>query len=184
MSNIKLFRNLTEGLRNLPSWDYTVALIVVTLAATASALRVSFNIGYSVALYSPDYLACIKVSRGEWSLGLLETYLVAISIGFFISAIGLWSRSATGFFLSLLALIWIWMNYISWHLATLSIMHANGLKDFSYMSPQKQHLLVLNNANWWDLVALAVTIILFVWQFKTLISIIKYPNLNRRIDFR
>lgn len=166
----KLLVTLEKNLKDSTSWDYKVALSVVLLTASVSALRVAFNIGYSIAKNEPEYLKCIDLSGNEWSIGFLESYLMPIVVGLLLSFIGLWLRRATGFFLSLLALLWVVQVYIAWYLATLSIMRDVEITDFSRMPFQQQQILTLNNAVWWDIAVLSVTVILCVWHIKALIK--------------
>lgn len=163
----KPFRKLTHGLRSHSSSDFRVALGIAIFTTGVSILRVSFDLGYYY-----DVFKCYDSPRLLCSMSFEDSHLIAITLGLFISVIGLWSRRATGFFISLLALIWTWRIYLYWHTATLSEMRKNGLTEFSQLGNQKQHVLVLTNAAWWDLVVLSVTIILFIWQIKTLIMIL------------
>jgi hypothetical protein len=168
MLKIKLFHHLTDGLRSLWSWDYRVALSVAVIAASVSALRITFNLGYNYGIFKYT-----ELTHATCCVGFLESYLIAVTAGLLISAVGLWSQRAAGFFLSLLGLVWIGIVYSLWHISTLSIMYKADIQDFSHFPDQQQHLLTLDSATWWDLVVLSVVITLFIWQIKTLVVILR-----------
>lgn len=162
----KRWHNLTNGLSSLQTWDYRIALCVATSTAIVSALRVSFNLGYNHGVFKSldgnHMTCCVK---------LLDSFLIAITIGFAVTAMGLWSQRATGFFLSLLALFCVLGFYVLWHRSTLSLLPRMEVQDFSQLPNQGQQLLVLLDATWWDLAVLAITIFLFAWQIKTLLTV-------------
>ena len=162
----KLFHILTNNLRNVSSWDYTTAYYMALLIAVGSVLRLSFNLGYNYGVFKS-----LEGNHLDCCVNFLESFLVPITAGFIVTAIGLGIKKAAGFFLSLLTLTLVGGFYILWYLGTLSIMREYKAQDFFKLGRQGQHLLPLYEATWWDLVVLAVTIILFVWHIKTLLTI-------------
>lgn len=166
MSIMKVSHNLAIGLRTYSSWDYKIALCLAALTASISVLRVFFNLGYNYGVFKS-----LEGNHTTCCINLLESYLIPITAGFIVTAVGLWLRRATGFLISLLALFWVGVVYILWHLSTLSAMREYEAQKFSQMLGQEQHLLALLDATWWDLVVLAITLVLFTWQIKTLFMV-------------
>jgi hypothetical protein len=166
MSAIKLWRNLTNSLHNSASLDYRFALCVAALTALLSALRVSFDLGYNYGVFKS-----LEGNHSTCCVYFLGKFLIPITIGFAVVVIGLWLRRSTGFFLSMLALLWVGGFYVLWHLGTLSLLPRMEVRDFSQLPNQGQHLFVLIDATWWDLAVLAIMVVLFVWHLKTLLMV-------------
>lgn len=153
----------------LPSsvWGNRVALTAIVVTAVVSALHLAFNIGYHYELTScvypsPPYPPHFRQSY--WALSLEGNYFLVAILALVFSGIGLWTRKVFGFLLSLIALVCLAGIYFLWYRGTLWIMEMGGVKEFSQMPDQQQYLLPLYNATWWDIVVLAVAMIVLVWQ--------------------
>lgn len=171
-----MFRRVTEGLRSVHQLGCRMAATIVLLTFSVSALRVAFNIGHSIAVSSPDYQRCIRVSWAEWSLSFVDMHLLGITIGLLISCAGLWSRTGAGFLASFFGLVWSCVSYLAWHAGTLSIMRANNISDFSQLQLESQHLLALTGATLWDVGVAIVILLMLIWQVKTFIVILRTPS--------
>lgn len=159
----KVLHILKNDLRNVSSLDYNIARYMALLIAVGSALRLSFNIGYNYSVFKNlegNHVGCC--------VNFLESYLIPITAGLILTAIGLGVKKPAGFFLSLLTLTLVGGFYILWYLGTLSIMREYQARDFSQLARQQQYLLPLYEASWWDLIVIAVTVTLFLWHIKTL----------------
>lgn len=159
--------SLTNKLRD-PIWGFNVVLMAVVLTASATALRLAFQLGYDYHLFGCTRLVpidCFVSFRGSYFLG------VTLALG--LSAIGLWLRRVLGFLLSLIALTFLGTVYVAWYLGTLSSMEMFGVRDFSQNPEQAQYLLPLQGATWWDIVVLGVALLVFIWQAVMLRHILK-----------
>ena len=96
-----------------------------------------------------------------------------VTLALVFSAVGLWSRRVLGFLLSSIALMCLAGIYTLWYRATLSQMRLFEARDFSEMPDQQQHLLILLGATWWDIMVLAVALLIFLWQAVMLRRVLK-----------
>jgi hypothetical protein len=159
--------NLTGKLRD-SVWGFRLALTTIVFAASVSALRLAFNVGYFYHLFG-----CGPSLRPSCYLSFGGSNFLVVTFALVVSAVGLWSRRSIGFLLSLIALMCLAGIYILWYRATLSIMQMFGARDFSDMPDQQQYLFTLDSATWWDIVVLGVALIVFIWQVVMLKRVLK-----------
>lgn len=159
-----------------PVWGYKPALDLVTLIAVVSALRLSFNLGYYYRAFE-----CTLSAGIGCPLTLLGSFLLGTTAGLVVLAIGLWLRRGAGLWLSLSALFWEIILYVQWYRATRWIIGVAEVPDFWHLPNQQQRLLPLNDATWWDILVLAVVILLLVWHIKTLGPFLRERLRNRRV---
>lgn len=156
-------RPITGILRAGPKWQVRLVVGVTGLTAAISALRLAFNLGYNYGLFK-----AVDGVHTTCCVNFLESFLLPITIGLVLSTAGIYVQRPIGFLLSLLALLAIPFTYIAWYLKTLSIMRRAEFESFSQLPSQRQHVLSLAYASWWDIWVLSVAILLILWQLKKL----------------
>ena len=134
-------------------------------AAVGSIVRLAFNFGYNRAVFVTR-----DTSLDGCCINFLESYLIPITLCLCLGLIGLWLRRAIGFYLALFALFATGLFYLLWYRGTLAILRDAELTHFSLLPAQRQKLLPLYNATWWDLTVLAVVLVVIVWLIKILVS--------------
>lgn len=165
MQSPKLWSNLANKLLTIQTWDYRIAFCLAASTALVSALRISFNLGYNYGVFKSldgNHLTCC--------VNFLESFLIPIAIATSVVAIGLWTKTAAGFLLSLFTTFCVIGLYVLWYLRTLSLLPRMEVPDFARLPNQGQHLVALLDASWWDLAVLAIICSLLVWEIKTLLT--------------
>ena len=174
----ELNSKVTSGLRSLPSWDFKVAIISAILVATSSTLLAAYNIGYVKGQDGFEAMSKIACSPGIYMNGdflyKLNALHISITAGLIISAIGLWVRKAFSFLLSIIALVWICIIYIWWYLDTLHFIKNTEATEYTKLHDPFFHRMgMLYGATPWDTLVLVVVVILFLWQARILIKILR-----------
>jgi hypothetical protein len=173
MSTNRLLQKLTSNESVRSTFALKLALPVLVLAASISALRTSYDKGYLTCANSDAYLSGIGIlsRHGDYRLDVNELHL-QITICLLIGAIGLWLRRPSSLLLSLLALTWIGTLYLRWYLDTSLFMREQEISDFSLLQGAgKQHWIPLREGTWWDFVVLVLVMALSVWLVKRLIQV-------------
>ena len=160
--------SLQTILRAQPRWQFRVAVSLVSMTATLSALRVAFNLGYNYGVFRT-----VDGVHATCCVHFLESFLVPITIALILSVISLWSRKGIGFLISIVALVVILITYLGWYFGTRSIMRRAEIPTFDQMPDQSQYLLTLAYATWWDLYVLLVVLLLIMWQLKAVVPFLK-----------
>ena len=149
--------------------SYMIIFGSLVLVVFISFLRVAFHFGYYYRAFD-----CTRYV--DW--GCYTTFegqlLVFIALGLSLATLGLWLRGRKGFFISLFALGFTGFSYYLWYRGTLSIIQKAELQHFSQMPNEGQRLIPLTGATWWDLMILALVVVLFVWNIR------RGPFLNSR----
>lgn len=156
---------------NCGSWDLKITLGIVATAAIASLLRMIYLIGYMAGQDSLDPYS-EAVSDNDFPY-ILNGFRLAIVVGLVVAAVGLWSRKAYGFFLSIIALVWAGVGYVRWYnysVAFLRNVEVSGYADLH--SPELQHTGGLHGATWWDVAVLGAVAMLLLWHMWLLVKIL------------
>jgi hypothetical protein len=88
-----------------------------------------------------------------------------IELALLIAAVGLLCRNVTGLVLSLVALVWVIIEYVWWFIWTRRTIAAAGLAELPSGMPQAWNLA---GATAWNLVVLVVAVCLFIWQARVI----------------
>ena len=152
-------------------WSPITHRLAIAMAGTITAvnsLRVVFNLGYKHAVFERSYTA-----HGGCCIGFLEAYVIPITMAFAVSGLLLSRKTRVTLVLSLLSLWLVVFFYFLWYRGTLSILRAAEGDNFWSLPNQNQYFRPLGYATWWDIVVLAVALILIGWHLKVFISFIK-----------
>lgn len=144
---------------------YKLAMALVGAITAVNSLRVVFNLGYNYAAFERSYTA-----HGGCCIGFLESYVIPITMAFLVSGLLMSRKTRVTMLLSLLGLWLVVLFYFLWYRGTLSILRAAEVANFWSLPNQKQYLLPLGYATWWDIVVLAVALILIGWHLKVFVS--------------
>ena len=93
----------------------------------------------------------------------VATRQIRVALALVIGAVAAWPGKSKGFFISLVALLWITLEYILWWKQSVGALDAAGM-SFSHV----RHFAYLLRGTWWDLCMLLATIIDLVWAGKHL----------------
>lgn len=143
----------------------------MVMTASVSALRLAFNLGYYYHLFKCAPPALIE--QFFCAISFEDSFASGVTLALAFSAIGLWSRRVLGFLLSMITFLCLAGIYILWYRGTLAIMEMYGAQAFSQLQGEQQNILPLHGARWWDIVVLAVALIVFIWQVVMLKRVLK-----------
>jgi hypothetical protein len=163
-----LSKQITEGLRALPSRDINLAISIAILTAILNVLWVGWNQHNEVATYQRALASGAEIQRSLF----FPMILIRISVALVISAASLWFRNAIGLCVSALSLLWVGIEYIGWYNWSWHIKEGAGIKEFPSITP---HIANLYGATGWNMVVLLIAVALFVWEVKTFASIVASP---------
>lgn len=95
-----------------------------------------------------------------------------IEIGLLVNVVGLWVQKTAGMLVSMAALLGVGIGYVVWYVYSRQILELLLSKSFynSYPEAVPPHPLGLIGASWLHLVVLVLSVVLFVWELKTLRS--------------
>lgn len=147
---------------------YNLVLIVAVLTATVTALRIAFNLGYSLGTFEHSE----QIHR-TCCVNFEDSFLISLLLGLIVTAVSLLTRRVIGMLFSMLGLFWVVVVYIQWYRATLSIIRKAEVDSFSRLGEQAQYLLPLDQATQWDVAVLAIVILLLSWHIASLVFTIK-----------
>jgi hypothetical protein len=97
-----------------------------------------------------------------------QTYMLMhlrIAVALLLSAISLWFRNTFAFCLSAVGAVWVAAEYWLWHLRSQRILVSAGIEHWPAGTP---HALGLGGATDWNVAVLLLTLVLLLWQTKTL----------------
>lgn len=100
---------------------------------------------------------------------------LSIEIALIVAAIGMVSRKISGLLVSLIALVWVVIEYIGWYVWTKQAIVAAGLTELPSGIPQAWKLA---GATPWNLVVLVVTVFLFLWEARLARETLGAPNIT------
>jgi hypothetical protein len=162
----KLNERLGDTLHAISPRGYKLALSVTALTCALNALWVTYQIGFSYGRAGCGY-PCTSGHQDFTQLLIQLRITIALTVVVF----GLFSRRPAGFLISALALAYVAAEYLWWYFDSLRWLKEVGVEDFSKLpAPHEiQYAGNLYGATWWDLVVLAVAIILFTWEMKVLL---------------
>lgn len=157
------------------SWKFKTLLIVTVAAAVISAIRAAFNLGYYYSAFG-----CYGTFDPICPISVVGSFILSITFGLVVASIGMWWRRLATLLISFFALVWSAGMYLLWYRFTLSVLRNAEVAVFSQLPAQQQYLLPLDDAGWWDVVVLAIVIILLVWHINTLGPFLLQLVRNRR----
>jgi hypothetical protein len=108
----------------------------------------------------------------DWSVVGMHLRIEVVLI---IAALGLLSRKVSGLIISLIALIWIGIEYLNWYIWTQRTIEAADIIEIPRVIPGAGNLY---GATGWNIAVLAIVSALFVWEAKTLIGILRSSHEN------
>jgi glucan phosphoethanolaminetransferase (alkaline phosphatase superfamily) len=155
-------QNLALRWRRIPRMR-RAAVVTLTSIAVINLFRLTYDFGYNSGAFEFSFTA-----HGSRYIGFLESFLIPITLGLFLAAIFISTPRPIGILLSLVGLISVFVFYYLWYRGTLGIIHVAEVEDFWRLPGERQRLLPLSYATWWDVAVLAIVIMLFVWHIKTM----------------
>jgi hypothetical protein len=148
---------LSDRLRTISTLDIYFARLV---AAAAAIIQVW---DHGARLYRIHQF----FSAGGEAL-IDQTYMLMhlqIAVALLLSAISVWFRKAFAFYLSVFGAVWVVLEYWLWHLRSQRTLVNAGIESWP---PGTPHALGLGGATGWNAAVLLLTLILLLWQSKTL----------------
>lgn len=148
------------------AWQANTSAALLIILVIGNALRVAFHFGFNRASFNildGNHVACCS--------SFIDEFLILISLGLIVSAAGVWTRSKKGSAVSLIALLFALLSYSGWYLSTRSIMRKSDVETFGQLPNQTQSLLTLIDATWWDVIALAIVLLMILWHLPNLRSL-------------
>lgn len=167
MSRKSLVRFLNQKLHPTPS-GYPVVAIGMGLIVTVSLALLVWDLRQDYQLFG-----CTDVKRITCYIASAVSFRIPISFGLIVCAVGLWSKRLFSLIVSLFALVGTAEIYREWHAATLDDMKMFGAPTFADLMDQKQTLLPLYQANWWDVIVLGSVIFVFIWEALALFQMLR-----------
>lgn len=154
-------------LKHVSRKEFVLAAGLSVLLAVMAGVWVAYRIGYFDGQVRCGY-PC--VGDGHKSI-FVDAMRLRIAIGLVVVAIGLCTKRALGFFVAILSLVLIQIQYLYWYLWSIRWLHEVGLKSFSELPSETdiRHALGLYGATQWDILVFGLAGALLLWQVKLLI---------------
>jgi prolipoprotein diacylglyceryltransferase len=95
---------------------------------------------------------------------------LVIELGLLVNVAGLWVRKTAGMLVSMAALVSVGVGYVVWYAYSRQILELLLSKSFYHSYPEAlpPHPLGLIGASWLNLVVLVISVVLFIWELKTI----------------
>ncbi len=144
-----------------------VASVAVRIGIVIAIALAALNLVWLVAEYGRLYSSINAGIAQGGSAPLLNHSVIrrdlTIEIALIVAAIGALSRKVGGLLFTLIALVWVFIEYIGWYIWTKQTIVAAGLTDLPSGVPQAWKLV---GATPWNLVILVVAVFLFLWEVR------------------
>jgi hypothetical protein len=98
---------------------------------------------------------------------------LTIEIALIIATISLLSRKLNGFLISLIALVWVVVEYIGWYVSTRRGIVAAGFTQLPAGMPRAWNLA---GATPWNVVVLVIAISLLLWEARVVTQVLRSRN--------
>jgi hypothetical protein len=143
------------------------------IVAAVNALVSAFRIGY---LYGNEACKCAVPMHRDYSYDLMR---LKIELALLVIAIALRSKKVLGVCISVVATLFIGLQYWLWFLDTQRWLREVNVSDFSQLPVPSEwpNFAGLLLATPWDFVILVFTAALFIWQVRVIVALI---NSSRR----
>lgn len=164
--------SLRKSLRSRMSWDFKLALYLITITAMLNALWMTYNLGYLEGV----------VSTSQQHISGNDPFLAVngrITIALVAATVGLWSRRAIGFLFSILALLYVGFEYVNWYqdsVRALRMLEFESWADFQ--DPSFPYVGKLRGAVGWNIVVLVISVMLLIWHIGFLIRAFRLVKSN------
>lgn len=100
---------------------------------------------------------------------------LTIEMALIVAAVGVLSRKISGLLISMLALVWVFIEYLGWYVWTKQAIVGAGLTELPAGIPQAWKLA---GATPWNLVVLVVAVFLFFWEARVARETFRAPNVT------
>jgi hypothetical protein len=170
----KLAISIRTRLDSVPRAEFMLVAVLSALIACLTGLWVAYRIGYFDGQVSCGY-PCTGSGHSEISIYAMR---LRIAIGLGAATIGICLKRSLGFFLSLLSLTLVELEYIRWYFRSTRWLREVGLVDFSRLPSQTEipHALGLYGAMRWDILVLGIATALFFWELRVLVGALRSLN--------
>jgi hypothetical protein len=149
--------NLTHHLRTLSNFDVYFGRFI---AATAASVQIWDFVRREYQIYSWFQ------AGGEVLIDQRYVFMhFQIAFALLVASICLWSRRAGAFYVSIFAAGWADFQYVCWFMWSRTILTSAGIDHWPEQTP---HSLGLGGATGWNVAVLLLTVVLLLWQTKTL----------------
>ena len=156
---------LTDHLNSLLPSDMNFARFTAAVAATLQIWSFGSEMYQIHKMFEAGSAPLIDPTFTWMHLGIAASLLT--------SAICLWFRNASAFFVSALGLMWVLIEYVRWYGWTQRVIEAAGLEHWPAATP---HAFGIGGATGWDAAVLLLTAALFIWHIKTFtIAVVRTP---------
>ena len=155
----KLIVKVSRVLCSIPPRRFDVVVCIAILTATFNAIwlvrtPVVYEETITVSSSGQEIRRDVTVPAASTRIGIVLV----------ISALGLLSKKALGFLLSILGFLLVTVDHLNWYLVS---QRMKGLSLGSSIIPMEPEGFLWNGA-WWNIFVLLITIILLVWELKIL----------------
>ena len=162
--------------------------VLLQLRGLTIAISITAVVGILNALWLGWHLFRLyeAISKSEDQGGTVQlnttftNRLIRIALALIISAICLYVRKLVFLCASLLALVWIGLEYFGWYIYSLQTLERAGLTTFPYGT---SHAFKLYGASGWNVAVLVTTVILFLWEINLLIRILITQRSERDMQY-
>jgi hypothetical protein len=164
-------------LNRLSRAEFVSVTIASSLVAIAAGAWVAYKIGYFDGEANCGY-PCLGSGHRDV---FVDSIRLQIAIAFGATAIGITAKRSFSVFLSLVALLFIEIQYAYWYLWSLRWLNEVGLSSFSMLPAQTDipHAMSLYGATRWDVLLFGIAGALLTWLLKLVVGALQ---LSRRIE--
>jgi hypothetical protein len=148
--------------------EFRIAVFICIVIAALNALFLAYRFGY---MDGNDANGCFRAIHRDYFYDFMR---LKIEGALLVIGIALWFRRVVGFCISLLATVFVAIKYALWYLETQRWLREMRVSDFSQLPvpSEWQHFAGLYRATPWDVLLLAFTTALFVWQVRVLLALV------------
>jgi ABC-type branched-subunit amino acid transport system permease subunit len=174
----ELNTKVTTALHGPLSWEFNIMLGLAAILLSANLAYSSYMIGFRRG-QAHLFDTFTVTGNGDFVVSIR----IAITTGLIVCVVGLALRRLSGVFASMLGIIWLVLVYFWWKHKSVAFLRNAGIPDYSKFDlPAFPHAAGLWAATWWDLLALTIGTILFLWQAITVIRVIKASDHLRPLE--
>jgi len=168
--NLESSKSPLRRIEEISDREFRLVVWVFLVLAALGALYFAFRTGY---LAGSDEAVSGRVApkHHDYSFDLMR---LKIGLAMFVIVLGLWIKRVLGFFVSVLATLFIIYQYAGWYVDSKRWLREMGVRDFSQLPVPSEwgNFAGFYQATPWDIVVLACTSLLLVWQVRVIIALV------------
>jgi hypothetical protein len=150
------------------TWQLKLVRICSIVMSMSNVVLLIYRIGYASGFDAAQF-ALSDFDFYHW----LNRLHFGITMGFIVSAVGLWIDKIRGLLVSAIGLLGVTTIYVWWYLKTQLYVINSEVTEYTRLHDPYYRRLIFHGANWWDMFVLALTLTILIWTILTVFRTIK-----------